>query len=408
MTNKIAIIGAGAAGLHLGIYLRKNDIDVTIFTDRKPEEYASSKLLNTVAHHSVTIDRENSMGINHWPNAGYYGHYYNIGGEHPIKFYGDLKRPSRAVDYRIYLPTLMQDFEELGGEFSYEELTKEDLEPMSERFDLVTVCVGKFAFAGLFETNEAYSPFIKPQRALCVGLFKGIREDKTRAVTMSFAPGEGELIEIPTLSFNGMCTALVMENHFGGDMEVLMKTKYDDNPQAFLDLLLEKLKKHHPFVYERIDRKNFGLASSSRDILQGAVTPTLRQGTATLPNGKRVIALGDIHATVDPVLGQGANMATFSAQIIGEEIVRNSVLDDRFIEHIEARRADRVQCATRWTNFCLDALRKMPTPFMEFIQTMSQSREMANEFTDNFNYPEKQMDYFSNPDRIQKWCAKYS
>ena len=35
-------------------------------------------------------------------------------------------------------------------------------------------------------------PFDRPQRALCVGLFKGIAERERRAVTMNFAPGAGE------------------------------------------------------------------------------------------------------------------------------------------------------------------------------------------------------------------------
>ncbi|ELB95106.1 hypothetical protein Rwratislav_00480, partial [Rhodococcus wratislaviensis IFP 2016] len=55
MSKRIAIVGAGTAGLHLGLYLNEKGIDATIFTDRRPEEYANVRLLNTVAHHSVTV-----------------------------------------------------------------------------------------------------------------------------------------------------------------------------------------------------------------------------------------------------------------------------------------------------------------------------------------------------------------
>ncbi|GAC06215.1 styrene monooxygenase subunit StyA [Paraglaciecola chathamensis] len=408
MSKRIAIVGAGAAGLHLGIYLRKHNVDVTLFTDRRPDEYADCKLLNTVAHHSQTIEREEMLGINHWPESCYFGHYYYVGGPQPLRFYGDLKKPSRAVDYRVYLPTLMKDFVSMGGQIEYGTVSTDDLELLSENYDLVSVCVGKYEMKSLFDTVDELSPFDKPQRALCVGLFKGIAEDETRAVTMSFSPMNGELIEIPTLSFDGMCTALVFENHIGGDLEILANINYDEDPRAFLDLMLDRLEKHHTSVYERIDRDAFDLVNGSKDLLQGAVTPVLREGATTLKNGKQIIGLGDIQATVDPVLGQGANMATYSSWIIGEEIVKNPVFDQRFFEHVENRRHDRVQCATRWTNYKLSSLASLPQEFMQFIGTMSQNRAMADEFTDNFNYPERQMDYFSSPDRIMHWCATYA
>ena len=45
------------------------------------------------------------------------------------------------------------------------------------------------------------SPFDRPQRALCVGLFKGISERAIRAVTMNFSPGAGEMIELCATHF---------------------------------------------------------------------------------------------------------------------------------------------------------------------------------------------------------------
>ena len=47
--------------MHLGLYLLKHGVDATIITDRKPEEYRHSKLLNTVAHHHVTVAREDYL-----------------------------------------------------------------------------------------------------------------------------------------------------------------------------------------------------------------------------------------------------------------------------------------------------------------------------------------------------------
>lgn len=411
MSKRIGIIGAGTAGLHLGLYLRDHGVDATIFTDRAPEEFAGSRLLNTVAHHAVTIERERELGVEHWSTdeVGYFGHHYYIGvAPEPLKFYGDLHAPSRAVDYRMYQPRLMEDFVARGGEIEYKRIEHDDIPALALRFDLIVVCTGKGPFGQMFERRPEHSPYDKPQRALCVGLFKGIAQRPRRAVTMHFSPGAGEMIEIPTLSFNGMCNALVIENIIGGDLEVLAHTKYDDDPKAFIQLLLGKLRKHYPDCADRIDEREFDLANSPLDILQGGVTPTVRTSHHVLDDGTLAIALGDVQVTVDPVLGQGANMASHAGIVLGEEIVAQEVYDTRFVEHVERRREDRILGASRWTNFMLDNLREMPEEFQSFIGAMSQNRAIADEFTDGFNYPERQWDRFAHPQRTAAWVARHT
>lgn len=406
MSKRIAIVGAGAAGLHLGLYLRAHNVDVTIHTDRRPEDIATMPLLNTVAHHSVTIAREDELGVNHWPTAdyGYYCHYHYFGGPQPIFFRGDFKAPSRAVDYRLYLPRLMQDFAERGGRIQYGETHAEDIAQIAGTADLVVVCTGKGALGRMFEHDAAHSPFDRPQRMLCVGLYTGVAEEPTRSVTLSVSPGQGELIDIPTLTFGGMAHALLMENVPGGDMEILAKLRHDDNPRLFLDTVLEKLEKHHPTVYRRVDRSAFALANGSRDLLQGGVTPTVRKSHVALGDDKFAVALGDVHAVVDPLCGQGANVASFAAFVLGEEIVRQSVFDARFCEIVDARRCNRVLGAARWTNMFLQP----PSPeLMQLIGTMSQDRALCNEFTDNFNRPEAQWDRLASPKRILAWINEH-
>jgi styrene monooxygenase len=407
VTKKIAIIGAGTAGLHLGLHLRSAGVDVTIFTDKRPDEYAGLRLLNTVAHHYVTVERETALGANHWPSEtyGYVGHNYYIGGPNPLRFYGDLGRPSRAVDYRMYQPRLMEDFLARGGRIEYREISHDEVPEISARFDLLVVCTGKGPFGHMFKHQPAHSPFDRPQRALCVGLFKGIKETTPRAVTMYFSPAAGEMIEIPTLTFGGMAAALVIENHIGSDLEILAKVKYEDDPKGFIALLLAKLRQHYPTCAERIDEREFDLANSPRDLLQGGVTPTVRGGHVVLDNGKLAIALGDVHAVVDPVLGQGANMASYAAVILGEEIVAQDVYDQRFVERFEERRTDRVICGTRWTNFMLEHLGALSPDLLQYIGALSQHPALADEFTENFNYPERQWDCFASPERMRAWVA---
>ncbi|KQY55704.1 monooxygenase [Aeromicrobium sp. Root495] len=406
MSKKIGIIGAGTAGLHLGLYLRQHDVDVTIFTDKPAEAYASSRLPNTVAHHAVTIDRENALGVNHWDSdeVGYFGHNYYIGTPEPMRFYGKLlSGPSRAVDYRMYLPLLMKDFEERGGNLVIQSVDPSDLTELSEQFDLLVISTGKGTNA-LFPKIPELSPHTTPQRQLCVGIFKGIAQLPSRAVTMYFSPGAGEMIEIPTLTFNGLQNALVIENIPGGDTEILAHTKYDDDPAAFKALLLEKLEKHYPTCFERIDVEEFDLANSSLDILQGGVVPAVRETSTVLDNGRIIVALGDVQATVDPVLGQGANVASHAAIIMGEEIVANDSFGPDFVATVDARRNERVHSATNWTNFMMGALESFPPEFQAFVGALNASPDLADTFTDRFNYPEAQWDVFSAPERIGAFC----
>lgn len=405
MRKHIAIVGGGVGGLHLGLFLRQHDVDVTIHTDRRPDEVARSRLLNTVAHHAVTIERETRLGVDHWPTDrfGYYCHYHHFGGEQPLFFRGDFKAASRAVDYRLYLPRLMADFVERGGCIEYAELKADDVARLARSADLVVVCTGKGPLGQLFTHDAEHSPFDRPQRLLCVGLYSGVAEEATRSVTLSVSPGHGELIDIPTLTRGGMAHALLMENVPGGDMEVLARLRHEDNPRHFLDTLLAKLETHHPTVHRRIDRAAFDLANGPGDLLQGGVTPTVRRTRLALGDGKFALALGDVHAVVDPLCGQGANMASYSAFVLGEEIVRQSVFDERFCEQVDARRQDRVLAATRWTNLFLSP----PSPdLQQVIGAMSQDRAMCDEFTDNFNRPEAQWNRLASPQRMRAWLAE--
>ncbi|MGX1102998.1 MULTISPECIES: styrene monooxygenase subunit StyA [Bradyrhizobium] len=410
MNKSIGIVGAGIGGLHLALYLQQHGIQATVLTDRTPEQYASARLMNTVAHHSVTIARENELGVNHWDDAAtiyhHHDHFFNFPGN-GLLFRGAFKKPSRAVDYRMYLPTLMKDFEHRGGSIEYASIQDDDIPALVSRFDLLVVSTGKGALGRMFAHRPELSPYSQPQRLLCVGLYDGIDHgspggDDPRGVTLSVSPGHGEMIVIPTLSFSGMKTALLMENIPGGDMADLVSLNYDADPAAFRQTILDKLEKHHPHTYNRIDTHRFGLAQPL-DLLQGAVVPTVRQSSVAFDGEKFAVALGDVHSVVDPLMGQGANIASYAAFELGKAIVETVAFDARFVEEVDRARENRVFAAARWTNLML----RPPSEAMgRLILTMAQDRELCDEFTDNFNYPERQWDRVATDKRIHAWIDR--
>jgi 2-polyprenyl-6-methoxyphenol hydroxylase-like FAD-dependent oxidoreductase len=401
MEKRIGIIGAGVAGLHLGLYLRQHDIDVTIISDRTADQIARARLPNTAAHFAVTIAREKMLGVDHWPNPEFHYtcHNHSFGGPRRLDFRGDFTRPSRAIDHRVYLPKLMEDFQTRGGSIEVKAIDAPDLSVLAQRFDLLVVASGRGALAQAFERVIEDSPYRHPQRQLLAALFSGVRRTDPVGATLSVSPGHGELIDIPILTFGGMASALLFENIPGGELEMLTRLRYDENPKAFIGTVLEKMEQHHPHIYNRIDIPTFDLCAPT-DILQGGVTPTVRLGTLDLGDGKFAIAAGDIHCTVDPLLAQGANGASHTAFVVGEEIVKDVAFNARFCERVAQRRMDRVLAASRWTNLFLQP----PSPeLMELVFEMSRNQVLCDEFTNNFNYPERQWDHLASAERIRAW-----
>lgn len=403
--HTIGIVGAGIAGLHLALYLQQKGIRSTVITDREPDDYRDARLLNTVAHHATTLERETALGVNHWTKKEdhyyYHDHWLNLP-EKPLNFPGHFKKPSRAVDYRIYLPALMNDFTGRGGTIEYRRIEENDIAALMDRFDLLVVAVGKGPLGALFEHDPAECPFEQPQRRLSVGLYTGVAHPDPMNVTLSLTPGAGELIVIPTITFDGIGTALLFENVPGGPLEPTVTTKYQDDPQTFRQVILDALEKHHPSVYDRVDTARFDLCQPL-DSLQGGVVPTVRKTCVEFDNGKFAIAAGDVHVTVDPVNGQGANIASYSAFKLGEEIVRAPVLDRRFVERVDLARNDRCLAAARWTNMM------MPPPSEEIqmlLGAMSQNKALCDEFTENFNWPERQWDNLGSPARVRAWIER--
>jgi hypothetical protein len=202
-------------------------------------------------------------------------------------------------------------------------------------------------------------------------------------MSFTIAPGHGEIFQAPFLSADGYVNAVLFEVIPGQGLQPIMDRRYDDDPQAFERLVLDLLREYAPVIFERVDEREFGL-TGPLDVLQGAITPTVRRGYARLENGRPVLALGDVHVLNDPVLGQGANAASHAAWVLGEAILAGGPFDEPFCQRVEDRIWKYTGAATAWTNAAL----LPPTPHAQAVfGAAGQSQAVANELVENFNDP---------------------
>lgn len=401
----IGIVGAGIAGLHLGILLRRRDVEVTIYADRSAAELAGGRLLNTVMHHQGTLGREERLGVTHWDGDrfGWRHRYQNFHGRSEIRYATAAPGLSLALDYRMYLPALMADFEQLGGRLIVHQLHLDELEAVSGRHELLVVATGRGSMQLLFPVRADVPQRAGVRRRISAALVAGVSRPDPEGVTISCAPGVGELIEFPMLTAQGKVTALLLEALPGGPADKRLAVSPVVDPQDFTDGLREVVAGHFPATWERVDVGEFSILSP-RDTLQGGLAPVLRQDTAWLPNGRLVMALGDAHVLIDPVTGQGANVASLSAEILGEAIADDRELDALFCRRVAAQRELVLRAAFDWTNLTLD----VPPRLLRVHQAAASCPEVAKDFGGRHADPLLMWRTVATEQRVDRYLAGFA
>ena len=185
--------------------------------------------------------------------------------------------------------------------------------------------------------------------------------------------------------------------------DLLADISYDDDPRAYNEAVLRKLEVHYPMCFERVDPDSFGLQGPT-DLLQGALTPVVREDYIRLGSGTFALAMGDAHCVVDPVNGQGANSASYSAWVIGHTILEDMALDEQFCRRVARDRQAFVYGVSDWTNMILN-----PEPHVVgLLMAMAQSKSLCDAYTQNFNHPDRQWEAVATPERTAAFIARHA
>ena len=67
--KRIAIIGAGESGLLLGLGLRNAGYDVTIVSNRSPEQIHLGKVTSSQVMFETALQAERDLGLNFWKRS---------------------------------------------------------------------------------------------------------------------------------------------------------------------------------------------------------------------------------------------------------------------------------------------------------------------------------------------------
>jgi hypothetical protein len=382
--RRIAIAGAGISGLTLALRLQQQGVETTVWTDRTPDQVRAGRLLNLVARFEPTLARERQLGVNHWdfPDFAMYCAHVEVVGT-PLAFRGDLEAPARFVDFRIYLARLLEDYAERGGRVVVEPAPVTAALAAAADHDLVVVAGGRES-TSLFPRDPARSPYEAPQRVLCAGTFRGIAFPDPLGLSFNISPGAGEVFQSPVFSFDGRVSGVLFEGIPGGPFESLVHRRYEDDPAAFESEVLRLFRDHAPSIHERVDVAEFGLTRPV-DLLQGAITPTVRRTWLRHESGTYAVAVGDAWVVNDPLTGQGANLGSHCAWVLADAILADTVYDELFCREVEARMWAMAGPVTEWSNAFLQP---PPDHVLELLGAAGSDKAVADALVNGFADPQ--------------------
>lgn len=394
--KRIAIIGGGISAVTLALRLQQLGVEATVYTDSSMDELRPGPLLNTVARFHPTLERERTLGVDHWRGAGHGFRRFDVSVGPPVsaQFTGRTADAVEAVDFRVLLPRWVEDFVRRGGEVVCGLMPRDpyEVERLADGHDLVVVAVGRRSMSPLFPVDRARSPYEGPQRLLLAALVEGLALPDPLALSFNVSPGAGELFQMPILTASGLGTNILIEAVPGGPLADIV-TRDRDEP-GFIPGVLDALATHAPAIAARVDPARFRVRSR-RDVLQGAITPAVRHAYAQLHDGAPALAIGDAWITNDPITGQGANLASHCAFVAADAIAEGGPYDQRWGARTEAAMWKYAGPVTAWTN---GFLQPPPPHVLELLQAATEHPAVADAFASGFAAPVELASALANAD----------
>lgn len=405
--KRIAIVGAGQAGLPLAFGLLDKGYEVTVLTNRSPQQIREGKVLSSQCMFDEALQIERDLGIDEWGEVcppvqgiGFAVPHPDQPGAKAVDWSARLDKPALSVDQRLKMPVWLERFAERGGDLRIEDVGVDELEALTQSHDLVILAAGKGEVVKLFERDAARSPFDKPQRTLALTYVHGLEPTPEYSrVSFNLMAGIGEYFVFPALTLSGPCDIMVFEGVPGGPLDMWRDVK---TPQEHLAASKRFLETYLPWEGARAAKVEL---TDANGVLAGSFPPTIRKPVLTLPSGRMVLGLGDAVAVNDPITGQGSNNATKAAKVYLDAILEHGErpYTREWMEQTFERFWDYAQWVVRWTN---SLLTPPPAHVVQALGAAQDSPALASLMANGFNHPPSYFPWWDDAQRTQQLIAQ--
>jgi hypothetical protein len=416
--RNIAVIGAGIAGLLAAHGLRRAGYEVTLFSDRTPEQWLAGRPTGTAARFSQALAYERELELDHWAAeapefVGAHLIYSPRPGLRLATLTGRQSAPGVAIDVRLQSHRWMHDLVARGGRIEIEAVTVARLDEIAAAHDLTIVAAGKGELGQLFERDEVRSVHSEPQRTVAMVVVTGpamLRDEMPFVgVRNAVLEGIGECAWLPYFHRDvGPCWNLIFEAKTGGPMDVFQSAKTGAEALATARRVIETL-----VPWDAEWAKGMQLADEN-GWLVGRITPTVRRPVGRLPSGRIVTCIGDTAVHLDPLAAQGANNGVKMAKHIVAQMVAHG---DRpfdaawMTSTFERFWLESGQSAFTLTNLMLGPM-TMPGRLLLFAQTGADGRgndgrqAIADVFCSILAEPDELLDLLTDEAKVRRLIAE--
>jgi len=127
VSRRIAIVGAGQSGLQLALGLVGAGHEVTLVSNRTPEQFATGRVQSSQCMFGDALETERALGLDFWSDAcpPVEGIAFAVpspdDGGKAIDWAARLDRPARSVDQRLKLSGWLREYERRGARLVVQE-----------------------------------------------------------------------------------------------------------------------------------------------------------------------------------------------------------------------------------------------------------------------------------------------